>query len=233
MNQESRLRAHEGRAFEDILDGYFPLRESIRQMMDRQGFSRVWVTLQHAPIMNLKHLAPTDPVPLTLPKVYAGMIDFMSLTATQADATPALSGVGEWFWVDPSDRTALFPTSVRLGEPAFVRGIGIHADDLKTAGTRRDVAILHASASADLGAQVAQATGELGWTSCRAWGLGTEVSGVAQTKDIELSRALFGQGFDASTSPTIQRDTSSPTYVLLNTSSAHLNAEELEIALRV
>ena len=225
---------HTGRAFEDILDGYFPLQESIRQMMERQRFTHVWLTIQHAPIMNLSGLRPTDPVPVTLPKIYAGMIDFMALVGTQTGDQPELSGAGDWFWVDARDRAASFPVSVRLGEPAFVRGVGLDVDAAETqAGSRGNVAVIRRPADASLDTVIAHATAELGWTSSRAWGLGREISGIVQTGDTDLSEAAFGRACEARRSVEAPPEGAGAPYVLLNTSPGQLDQEALQLALRV
>lgn len=114
-----------GRAFEDILDGYFPLGESVRQMMARNRFTSIWINLLHAPVMDLPGLPPTAPVPLHLPRAYSGMIDAMTLTAVLYDGGARMAGVGNWFWIDGREETGTFPALTRLGEPAFIRGIGL------------------------------------------------------------------------------------------------------------
>ena len=116
-------RALAGCAFEDILDGYFPLSESVRQLMERQHFICMWITILHAPVMNISGLPST--APLFLPKIYSGMIDHMVLSAETSAEGIAMTGRGEWFWTDGRTETGIFSPLTRLGEPAFVRGIGI------------------------------------------------------------------------------------------------------------
>ncbi|WAP68265.1 hypothetical protein [Jiella pelagia] len=235
----ARIRPVAGRAFEDILDGYFPLEESVRQMMERHRFSTVWITLLHAPIMNLRDLAPTDPVPLTLPKIYSGMIDFMALLGSKQGNRIELEGLGDWFWIDPRDRAPTFPATIRLGEPAFVRGIGLHelGDDPDALTSPREVAVVRPKTSSALAEEMASATAELGWTSSRAFGFGRRVEGICDIADADLSRTLLGQDF---TAPTESSDGSGatapldePAYLLVNTSPDQLTPEALKLARRL
>ena len=113
-----------GRPFQDILDGYFPLRESVRQMAVRQGFGAVTLMLTQAPVMDVAGLAEDEPVPLHLREGYAGLIDTLILTGLRAaDGRFRLFGGGDWRWFDARDDAAL-PADIRLGEPAFVQGFG-------------------------------------------------------------------------------------------------------------
>jgi hypothetical protein len=113
-----------GRAFCDILDGYFTLRESLRQMLVRNGFSGAWVTLLHAPVMHIEGLPADAPIPLHLRGDYAGMIEQMQLAALGGtERGVSLFAVGDWYWADRARETAL-PADIRLGEPAYVQGIG-------------------------------------------------------------------------------------------------------------
>lgn len=113
-----------GRAFCDILDGYFTLRESLRQMLARNGFSGAWLTLLHAPVMHIEGLAEDAPIPLHLRGDYAGMIDRMDLVALSgAERGVSLFATGDWYWAD-RPREAALPADIRLGEPAYVQGIG-------------------------------------------------------------------------------------------------------------
>ncbi|CUH63629.1 hypothetical protein TG4357_00794 [Thalassovita gelatinovora] len=114
--------------FQDILDGYFTLKESVRQMMARHDFSWAWLTLHQAPVMDISGLAPDEPVPLHLRDGYAGLIDTMMLTVlrpgTQGSDEFVLIGIGEWQWLDNRAHTDL-PKDIRLGEPAYFSGFGL------------------------------------------------------------------------------------------------------------
>lgn len=140
-------------AFTDILEGYFTLKESVRQMMARHDFTWVWLTVLHAPIMDIEGLAADAPVPLHLREHYAGLIDFMTLTALCPDpkngSEATLIGAGDWQWLDTRPDTAL-PCDIRLGEPAYFSGFGFSpmATVDRTAHTAQK---LLAETSAELG----------------------------------------------------------------------------------
>lgn len=233
------VRRVSGRAFEDILDGYFPLEDSVRQMMERQGFASVWITLLHAPIMNIKGLAPTDPVPFSLRKTYAGMIEHMSLAGSRTDDGVRLGGVGEWFWLEPDDETATFAPSVRLGEPAFVRGTGIDTvqeiDPSDESGTVAVARLRDASLTDALSNSVAR----LGWRSCRAWGGCSPNQGISQVPGLNQPGALFGAEIRAAggASDTPALPLSAPMdgwdYLLVDTSPDQVDGDALELARRL
>lgn len=114
--------------FEDIIDGYFPLCESLRQMLVRRGLAAACVTIQHAPIMNIPNLAPDAPVPLQLGKGTAGLIGRLDITVVLNGAEPQLTGQGIWRWYvsDTTPAKTLSPLT-RLAEPAIINGIGFTA----------------------------------------------------------------------------------------------------------
>ncbi|TWF59055.1 hypothetical protein [Neorhizobium alkalisoli] len=205
----------DGHTFEDILDGYFPLNESVRQMMARHQFIFMRISILHAPVMNIHGLAPTEPVPLYLRKIYAGMIDSMVITAERSVDGMQMSGSGAWMWVDGTEETQHFPASTRLGEPAFVRGIGIRsmkADDNLTSPA--NVAILRLDGGIAEESAVANALSRLGWSSGRAWPLETDHAG-----GIKRSTATDAAHRDASGSR-----------LLINTSEDQLDAKTLELS---
>ena len=53
-------------SFDDIIDGYFPLKFSLLQLLDRLNSSLAYVEILHAPIMEIYELEPQDPVPLKI-----------------------------------------------------------------------------------------------------------------------------------------------------------------------
>lgn len=111
--------------FQDILDGYFTLKESVRQLMARHDLSWAWLLIGHAPVMEIAGLAPDAPVPLHLRDGYAGLIDTLVLTVTRPpDGAAQLIGSGSWLWLDARAETAL-PADIRLAEPAYVTGFGL------------------------------------------------------------------------------------------------------------
>ncbi len=229
-----------GRAFEDILDGYFPLGESVRQMMERHGFATMWIALLHAPVMNIRGLPPTAPVPLSLPKTYSGMIDNMSLLAVQCDEGVRLAGVGDWLWVDGRAESETFPVSTRLGEPAFVRGIGIAADtsDASGEGSAATVALARLDNRQAMDNALAAVTRSLGWRASRVWGLGTAVSEIRRTPSVDTAHALFGRRFDAAEgkpdpSHCAPVSSSGWDYLLVDVSPDQADGEALELALRL
>lgn len=116
----------DAKAFEDIIDGYFPLRESLRQMLQRNGFASACVTLFHTPIMDIPGLAPTAPVPLRLDRGVAGLADRLDVIVAQCGPDLRLCGYGRWRWYsDSSAQDSVLPASTRLAEPAIVQGIGL------------------------------------------------------------------------------------------------------------
>jgi len=121
--------------FHDILDGYFTLKESVRQMMARHDFTWAWLVLCHAPVMEIEGLDPDAPVPLHLREGVAGVIDSMLLTVTRTGGSDTggadteaftLIGTGDWRWLDDRAEAAL-PPDIRLGEPAYLTGFGLSA----------------------------------------------------------------------------------------------------------
>lgn len=111
--------------FEDIIDGYFPLSESLRQMMQRNGFVCASVTLTHAPIMDIPGLGPTAPVPLRLDTGTAGIADRLDILISLGGDAVQLSGYGRWRWYrSAGDWQNLLPAHTRLAEPSIVAGIG-------------------------------------------------------------------------------------------------------------
>lgn len=109
-----------GRLFEDLVDGYFPLGESLRQTLARNGLEAALVLITQAPVLHLPQSA--GPVPLRLPRGASGLIRRFWGYAWQKGAEVQLIGAGDWHWDDGS--THALNAATRLAEPAFLRGIG-------------------------------------------------------------------------------------------------------------
>lgn len=119
--------------FEDIIDGYFPLQESLRQMLCRNGFASACITLTYVPIMDIPGLAADAPVPLRLAKGTAGIADRLDIIVALDGAEPQVSGTGTWRWYSEgkAQETLLSPLT-RLTEPAIVQGVGLIAGSTQT-----------------------------------------------------------------------------------------------------
>ncbi|HBZ43998.1 MAG TPA: hypothetical protein DEO85_08090 [Maritimibacter sp.] len=107
--------------FDDILDGYFPLGESLAQCLDRNRFGAALIVLTHAPILDLADRPDTAPVPLRLGGQTSGLIRRLMVVVTTGRP---VQGQGDWQWHDENTNRAL-TAHTRLAEPAFVRGIGL------------------------------------------------------------------------------------------------------------
>ena len=119
--------------FEDIIDGYFPLQESLRQMMVRKGFALASVTIFHAPIMNIPGLAPDAPVPLRLVHGTAGIADRLDMIIALDGRELRLVGYGKWRWhCDAAATENVLSPRTRLAEPAIVQGMGIACGNVST-----------------------------------------------------------------------------------------------------
>lgn len=112
-----------GRPFETLLDGYFPLAESLRQGLDRLGLDTALVLICAAPVLHLPDRPPEAPVPMRLPRGTSGLIRRLLLLARREGRALRLAGAGTWTWEDGSDRP-LTPAT-RLAEPLFLRGLGL------------------------------------------------------------------------------------------------------------
>tara|TARA_B100001093_G_C26803767_1_gene1004568 strand:+ start:499 stop:1149 length:651 start_codon:yes stop_codon:yes gene_type:complete len=109
--------------FEDIIDGYFPLKESLKQMLGRFHSSAAWINFRFSPMINQGNLRPSDPVPLQVDGFRAGLINEASILVISTKGDVILTGIADWSW-HGSDREAepeLSPYH-RLAEPALVRG---------------------------------------------------------------------------------------------------------------
>ncbi|THD73967.1 hypothetical protein E7681_10180 [Thalassobius vesicularis] len=118
----------DGWLFEDILDGYFPLRESLRQCLIRQRAATGLFVLTYAPILHLPDRPGDAPVPLRLEAEVSGLVRRLMMVVRLDETGQAeLRGVGAWRWHHGDSAAALTPDT-RLAEPAFVRGIAVAQD---------------------------------------------------------------------------------------------------------
>lgn len=119
--------------FEDFIDGYFPLGQSLCYLLDRRGFASAWIVMRVAPIMEIPGLRDHDPVPLHIDSKYEGQIDWLSASVRRSGSTAGYSGAARWAWNEPAlDQSNVLSPFVRLAEPAFIRGIGFLPGDLQT-----------------------------------------------------------------------------------------------------
>ena len=232
-------RALAGCAFEDILDGYFPLSESLRQLMERRRFICMWLTILHAPVMNISGLPSTAPAPLFLPRIYSGMIDHMVLSAETSAEGVAMTGRGVWFWTDGRAETGTFPPLTRLGEPAFVRGIGIcNLNAADSGDTRRTcVGMARVDRAADWpDIAVGDMARQLGWHDGRAWRLSQAGAGIRLD---DTQPAFADNGPNASEASglcpilPVSRTWKDWDYLLINLSPAQANPKSLAAARRL
>lgn len=158
------------RVFDDTIDGYFPLQNSLAQMMDRQGFAAARVQIRFAPIIDVPGLAHGAPVPLNIRSGRAGMIEKMDLVVTHSGGQ--VSGHAQWRWFGKENEhpEGKLDPMTRLAEPAFIHGIGLDRGDMKSrafgslaaASVRQAlVALVRTSGSGSV--DVTDALARLGW----------------------------------------------------------------------
>lgn len=109
-------------AFEDIIDGYFPLQTSVAQLMQRLGAQEAVLELAHAPIMQIPGLPPDAPVPLKVQEGRVGLIESMCLFVVMQQGSAVLSGTCQWHWLNGDTDHGPFDAGTRLAEPAFLEG---------------------------------------------------------------------------------------------------------------
>ncbi len=112
--------------FEDIIEGYFPLRESLTQLLIRQSFDFAFVSFIFAPTFKNNQVRKNSTVSYHVETINSGMLTYFTALAelrnTEIDAT----GVASWCWKKNYPTGVYhFLTSDRLAEPAFVRGFGL------------------------------------------------------------------------------------------------------------
>lgn len=105
---------------EDILDGYFPLRISVADMMARSGLRHAALELSFAPIIEVPGLAPDAPVPLSIQSGRAGLILHAALVVTIGPTEAQIGGRARWRWLDGLPGAATLDPMIRLAEPALV-----------------------------------------------------------------------------------------------------------------
>ncbi len=191
------------RLFDDTIDGYFPLRQSLAQMLERNRFSAALISLLYVPVMEIPGLPPDAPVPLRLPAAHAGVISRLIVIARSGETGLQLAGQGRWHWRQRPHGSVLSPM-VRLGEPVFIRGIGFekpapgqntissHSFGPMALDPHSDVAFVRVPA----GAGLHRAAAQTGWTCCRAWGFGPAPEGLCYTTHDPASPARFGVPVD-------------------------------------
>lgn len=185
--------------FEETIDGYFPLAESIRQMMVRNRFETAWISIVQAPIMNIPDLPPISPVPLRIQKGWVGTIQRMCILAINQNKRLQCSGAGEWSWLhlDQSDQRVFDPLT-RLAEPAFIRGIGLHEGNLRTKyhgnlcqTTKSKVAIATITKATATKSNASHLQND--WKSARIWSLGNGLgSHICGEKNLRIKDMIYG-----------------------------------------
>lgn len=110
------------KAFEDIVDGYFPLAVSLGHLMVRREAAFALLEMRHTPIMQIPDLALTAPVPLNIRAGRAGMVHRMVLRVEPHETELGLSGWAHWTWLDGACARGPFDPMTRLAEPACVEG---------------------------------------------------------------------------------------------------------------
>lgn len=121
----SDLSCPKGRlyAFEDIIDGYFPLQTSLGQMMGRLGAAYALLNLSHAPIINVPDLPPDAPVPLNIRSGTAGVIETLLLEVFYGSQGSRVIGWGSWHWLNRQHEDTRLDPMTRLAEPAYLFGV--------------------------------------------------------------------------------------------------------------
>lgn len=167
--------------FDDIIDGYFPFAESMRQMMVRRGLRAALISLSQAPIMDIPGLAPTSPVPLRILEGTAGLIHAMQILVVRREAQISCSGTGDWRWFDrATHHETVFDPVTRLAEPALVRGIGFFQgpDEMETFGSVQFEPQSSVAIASLFKAVTAVETDLTPWRSAQAWSIHDELNQI-------------------------------------------------------
>lgn len=107
--------------YEDILDGYFPLRVSISDLMQRRGVRNAVLRMSFAPILEVAGLPHDAPVPLNIRSARVGMILRAELLVSMGPQGAELAGVARWYWLDGTSPHTSLDIMTRLAEPALVQ----------------------------------------------------------------------------------------------------------------
>lgn len=106
---------------EDILDGYFPLRVSVSDLMHRRGLQHAALSMSFAPILEVAGLPHDAPVPLNIRSGRAGMILRAELRVSVGQQGADMAGTARWYWLDGTPPQAVLDPMTRLAEPALVQ----------------------------------------------------------------------------------------------------------------
>ena len=105
--------------FNDVIDGYFPLKVSLSHLLVRLNTTLAYLEIRYAPIMDIPCLAHSDPVPLNVKVGRVGMIEKLHV---RYESSGNFSSNGNWHWLDAQEANNSFDKVVRLAEPAYVEG---------------------------------------------------------------------------------------------------------------
>ncbi|MCY4304296.1 MAG: hypothetical protein OXC62_05885 [Aestuariivita sp.] len=125
----------EAKPFEDFVDGYFPLAVTLAHLLERRRFESALMVIRVAPIMDIPNLESMAPVPLHINPRYSGQIDWLvaAVHRPQPRLSAVISGWAQWHWNDIlRGKVSRLPYSLRLAEPAYVRGVGFYPGNLHT-----------------------------------------------------------------------------------------------------
>ena len=84
-------------------------------------------------MMEIPGLTSADPVPLHLNPSHGGQVDWLTASIRISAQVASLSGLAKWHWNDTAkaDEQKIL-TTLRLAEPAFLRGVGFMAGDINS-----------------------------------------------------------------------------------------------------
>ncbi len=162
----------EAQYFEDTLDGYFPLAVSCADLMRRRGFAAAWLSLAHAPILDIAELPPDAPVPLNTDAGRVGMIDQMLACVTLTEVEAEIEGTAQWHWLGEGCAPQTLSPMTRLAEPAFLRGIAItqHSVEQGNQSPHKSGSFVKLDVSNEKSVTTDAALRQLGWAAARLWG---------------------------------------------------------------